>query len=305
MPRRSNEFQRLGYLLHRQLHDRVTVTESAMVADRVGGEPQEVDVLIEEPVGQIRMLIGVECRDHNRRATVEWVQQMHGKHLHRTDKLILISRSGFTGSALAEAQRFGIETMSLQEAGEVDLAVIVGKLKEAFLGRFHFNISKGYAVFAEEYGRLDEPEISSDVLLCAMDDEIVGPVGEISREFLRQPDQAKELMELFYANQDRTRAIATFEVVPGSYLIDTSGTKWRVRAIKVEIECNLRVTPIPLRHGLLGAAHVSWGTTTDRDEQLFMVSTEQQGQPGRTTLRVAQGTEQTEQLIDMALEMRP
>src|SRR3712207_6485571 len=111
MPRRSNEFQRLIYLLHRQLHHRATVNESAMLPDRLGGDAQEVDVLIEEPVGQIRMLIGVECRDRSRPATVEWVQEMRGKHQHRTDKLVLVSRSGFTRTALREAQRYGIETI--------------------------------------------------------------------------------------------------------------------------------------------------------------------------------------------------
>jgi hypothetical protein len=129
MPRRSNEFQRLIYLVHRHLHDRATVTESALLPDRVGGEAREVDVLIEEPVGQVHMLIGVECRNHGRPATIEWVQQMRGKHEHRTDKLVLASRSRFTKSAVEEAKRHGIETMSLSEASEADWTVIVNRLK--------------------------------------------------------------------------------------------------------------------------------------------------------------------------------
>ena len=140
MPRRSYEFQRLIYLLHHQLHDRATVSESAMLPDRLGGKAQEVDILIEEPVGQITLRIGVEVRDRSRAADVGWIQEMRGKHEHRTDKLILVSRTGFTKPALYEAQKFGIETMHLQEAIEADWAGIVSKLKEVFLGRFNFEI---------------------------------------------------------------------------------------------------------------------------------------------------------------------
>jgi hypothetical protein len=230
---------------------------------------------------------------------------MRGKHQHRTDKLILVSRSGFTKSALNEAEKFGIEAMGLQEAFEADWAGKVSKLKEVFLGRFNFNIVKCRAVLAEEYRHSEEPEVGLGEPLYSKDDENVGHVGELAEQVLRRPESGKNLMEFFYANQDRSRATAEFEVVSGCYLIDTSGTKWRVRAIKVEIACDLRMTPIPLQHGLVGTAHVSWGETTVGDEQLFMVNAEQLGQPERTTLRIAQGTHQSEQLIDMEDATKP
>ncbi len=276
-----------------------------MVPDRLGGKAQEVDILIEEPAGQITLQIGVEVRDRSRAADVGWVQEMRGKHEHRTDKLILVSRTGFTKNALNEAEKFGIETMDLQEAIESDWAGKVSKLKEVFLGRFNVNIVKCRAVLAEEYGHPEEPEVGLGEPLYSKDDEKAGPVGELAEQVLRRPESGKNLMDFFYANQDRSRATAMFELVPGCYLIDTYGTKWRVRAIKVEIECDLRMTPIPLQHGLVGTAHVSWGETTVGDEQLFMVNTEQPGQPERTTLRIAQGTHQTEQLIHMEDATKP
>ncbi len=302
MPKRSNEFQRLIYLVHRELHDRATVTESAMLADRLGGPAQEVDVLIEEPIGQIHMLIGVECRDRGRPATVEWVQQMRGKHQHRTDKLVLVSRSGFTGTAVDEARRHGIETMSLAEAREADWNVVVNKLKEVFVGQFSFNISKGYAVLDEEYGLTEAPEISAAEPLYSPDDELMGPVGGIARDQLQRPAAARELMELFYRNQDRAQATATFEVPAGSFLIDTSGMKWRVKAIRLEIECKMRMTPVALQHGVVGAVHVAWGQTAVGDELLFFATIEQPGQPGRTALRISQNGRHTEQIVDMTGE---
>lgn len=299
MPIRSNEFQRLIYLLHHQLHGRAKVTESAMLPDRLGGIAQEIDVLIEETIGQIPMLIAVECRDHQRRATLEWVQQMWGKHQHRVDKLVLVSRSGFTQEALEAARRYGIGTMNLLGAHEADWNVVVNKLKEVFIGRFDFNISRGYAVLDEEYGLEEDPEISVAEPLYSVSDELIGQVGEIAREHLRHPDAGKQLMELFYANQDRKMATARFELPTGSYLIDTSGTKRSARAIKLTVECKLRITPVPLQHGSVGAVHIAWGETRAQDEQLFLVTTEQQEAPNRVTLRTVQDGERTVELVDM------
>src|SRR5688500_9052120 len=105
MPQRSNEIQRLIHDIHHQLHDRATVRESVMLPDRTGRPALEVDVLIEDKSGEYPILIAVECIDHGRRADIGWVLQMAAKHENRTDKLVLISRSGFSKNALGEAAR--------------------------------------------------------------------------------------------------------------------------------------------------------------------------------------------------------
>jgi hypothetical protein len=201
--------------------------------------------------------------------------------------------------ALEEARRYGIETMDLSEAREADWNAIVNKLKEVFVGRFNFRISRGSAVLAEEYGTEEESPIGPAEPLYSPDGQPLGPVGEIARERLRQPDSAKKLLDLFYANQDRSRATATLDVPAGCYLIDTSGARWRVRAIKLEIECELIMTPVSLQHGTIGAAQVAWGQATDGPDQLFLVSTERQGHSRRMTLRLVQAGDQSEQLVNM------
>ncbi len=300
MPKRSNSFQTLIYLLYHQLHDRATVTESAMVSDRLGGSVQEVDVLILEPVGQMQLQIGVECRDRGRPATIEWVQQMRGKHQHRVDKLVLVSRSGFTKSSTEEARRHGIETLSLSEANQTDWNVMVDQIKELFAGKFNFRITKGYAVLSEEYGLIEDPEISANERLYDLNDELVGMVGEIALEELRAPEAGRKLMELFYAHQDKIKAIATFEVPGGSYLIDTSGTKRVARSIRLEITCEMSMTPVELQHGALGTSNVAWGQSSTTDgEELFLVITEHKDRPRQSSLSIKQRGQQSGILIDM------
>lgn len=303
MPQRSNEFQRLIYLLHLQMHHRAKVTESAMVANRLGGAPQEVDVLIEEPIGQICMLIGVECRDHRRPVTIEWVQQMRGKHEHRTDKLILVSRSGFTDSAISEARRYGIETMGLLEATKSDWTVIVNRLKEVFVGQFNFHTSKGYAVLAENYGMMEDPIISPSEILFSSDGEELGQVGTIARQNLQHSQTAKELMNLFYENRARTQVTASFGAPPNAYLIDSLGIKRCVRSIKIEIECEMNMTPVSLQHGLVGTIHVAWGQASNKDAEFFFATIEQEGHPGSSVLRLHQKGDKIEQIIELRSDL--
>jgi hypothetical protein len=51
MPKRTNDFQRLIYLVRVNLADGATVTESKMLKDRITGTMREVDICIEGSVG--------------------------------------------------------------------------------------------------------------------------------------------------------------------------------------------------------------------------------------------------------------
>ncbi len=57
MPKRTNDFQRLVYLVQVNLADGATVTESKMLTDRVTKRTLEVDVCIEGHVGQHPVIV--------------------------------------------------------------------------------------------------------------------------------------------------------------------------------------------------------------------------------------------------------
>ena len=121
MPRRTNNFQRLVYLIQHQLADGATVTESKLLPDIHSGEAVEVDIVVEGSIADVHVVVGIECTSGKRPATVEWVNEMAGKHadLH-VDKTVLVSASGFTAKALAKAAKHGIEALSLVEAEKRD-----------------------------------------------------------------------------------------------------------------------------------------------------------------------------------------
>lgn len=129
MPRRSNKFQRLIYLIQHQLADGATVTESKLLPDVRSGRAVEVDIVVEGTVGEVQVVIGIECTSGRRPATVEWINEMTGKHADLpVNKTVLVSRSGFTAEAVAKASMLGIEALPILDAEARDWADWLYKL---------------------------------------------------------------------------------------------------------------------------------------------------------------------------------
>ncbi|VBA47934.1 restriction endonuclease [Mycobacterium attenuatum] len=121
MPPRSNEFQRLITMLT-QLMGRDAVTESKELIDLVSGEPREVDIYAEGTLLGQTVRMSIECRDHKRKQSVGWVEEMHSKHERLpTHTLILVSSSGFTRSAVAKADSYGIKTITPTHQSDSEL----------------------------------------------------------------------------------------------------------------------------------------------------------------------------------------
>ena len=121
MPKRTNEFQKLVYLIRRNLAGEATVTESKMLIDRTTQTKREVDVCVEGKMGGHPFILSVECRDHERVSDVKWIDEMKAKHERLpTNALILASRKGFSAEAQEVANNFGITLVSLSEIDEID-----------------------------------------------------------------------------------------------------------------------------------------------------------------------------------------
>ncbi|MCZ8203730.1 MAG: restriction endonuclease [Gemmatimonas sp.] len=92
-----------------------------MVAPVDGGAHVEIDVLLEAAVGPRKLRIAIECRDHKRPATKEWINEIVGKYaVLPIDRVIAVSRSGFTKGAIQRAVGGRVTLTSLSEAQEAD-----------------------------------------------------------------------------------------------------------------------------------------------------------------------------------------
>jgi hypothetical protein len=133
MPKRHNLFQDLILSIHQQLAPPYSVTESDMLRDARTGQLREVDIVIRSVVSGYNLIISIECTNKSRPATVEWVEQICSKHKDLpTQKLVLVSKSGFTETAVSKAVIMGAEAVSLEDAKQVDWTKYVGRYSKLF-----------------------------------------------------------------------------------------------------------------------------------------------------------------------------
>jgi len=120
MPARTNDFQQLVHRIYAQLNDDAVVTESALLQAH-DGTRREVDILIEYRVADVPMRIAVECRDHRRSSDIQWIDSLLGKYRDLpVDRIIAVSKNGFSKSARRKASAHRIELRSLRSAMSAD-----------------------------------------------------------------------------------------------------------------------------------------------------------------------------------------
>jgi hypothetical protein len=109
MPARTNARQAMVYMLRDMTRTGDTrVTESRLLRDSSTGYEREVDVVIDTTADGDPVTISMEVVNRSRPADRPWVEQMIKKHEHLpTNRLVLVSWSGFSRSAVAAAEAEG------------------------------------------------------------------------------------------------------------------------------------------------------------------------------------------------------
>ena len=122
MPQRTNDFQKLILRIHEiLLPDGAILTESKMILDDDSGSMREVDICIETTIINQKLMFMIECRDHSRKQSTEWIEQLISKSKSlKANKVMAISHKGFYKPAIKLAQKHGIETLDLIEAQNQD-----------------------------------------------------------------------------------------------------------------------------------------------------------------------------------------
>lgn len=120
MTAQSNAFQSLIVLIEKQLAPVGTaVVESHLMPDPDTGDAREVDVALTDVETGV-ILVAIECRDHNRSATVAWMDQIAGKYKATVPRLVTVNTRGYAKAALKKAAANGITALTLASAQDAD-----------------------------------------------------------------------------------------------------------------------------------------------------------------------------------------
>ncbi len=119
------EFEKLVTRIERTLAPRGAIVKSPdYVPDRITGRLREVDASIRVPDRDSMRLIAVECRDHRKgRQDDRWIEQLVTKRDKLgASKIVAVSSTGFSSSAIATADHFGIELRQMSRITDREIA---------------------------------------------------------------------------------------------------------------------------------------------------------------------------------------
>jgi hypothetical protein len=279
MPKRSNDFQKLVYLVRLNLAAGATVTESKMLPDLLTHRKREVDVCVEGHVGGHGVKVCIECRDHKRPSDVGWVDAMKAKHERLpTHALILVSRSGFTNEARDVAQRYGIEALALEEVEQADFQALLGATGSLWNKSVTLTAQKVIVrVVATPTLEAENVAVMPDNLVYASDGTELGPIAQLvqlmlyrpeaQRRFLSEGKQEHVWFELRWQPPRDTHGNPLFLKKLDPLLLR------EIEHITIKGPSQFRIEEFRLRRGTLGNIHLAWGKTDIFGKDALVVAT--------------------------------
>lgn len=276
VPKRSNDYQRVLYFIHRNLSPNLRVTESAMLTDGRTGKPREVDVLVEGEVAGYPIAIAIEVRDHKRPATVEWIEQVWGKYeALPVDKVVVVARAGFWSTALTKARGLGIEaltpTQDVSDSGPLAaLKVEVSKLsydwrRMAEGSAWIDGLAEPVTVVAET--ALFTPEGVEAMSLGRF--TIDGLLHQFQEDQFRPGDAG--VFKLAATFENLHMHTSEGEEIEPKIRTEADGRLRHIDRIQVIWEAELTVEPVKLEHGWLRQTPFAFGKVTLPDREALVI----------------------------------
>lgn len=293
MPKQSNEFQKVIYLVQVNLAAGATVTESKMLPDLLTGRKREVDVCVESTVGGHPVKVCIECRDHARSADVTWVEAMKGKHERLpTHALILVSRTGFTKEAQEVARRYGIEALSLQEVDQADFQNLLEAKSSLWTKSVTVTAKKVVVrVLPTPALTAENVAVMPDTLVYASDGTELGPIASYVQLILNAPYARGYLLS--EGKQEHVWFEFRWEL-PRDRLGNPlflkklyPQTLREIEYIEVKGPCEFKISEFRLRRGNLGEIELAWGKTKIHGKNALVVATRNATGLEKTSLNIA------------------
>jgi hypothetical protein len=220
------------------------------IRDKVTNELREVDASIRFQVGSTPILIAIECRKRKPVQDVTWIEQLATKSASiGAARMIAVSATGFSDSAVKLAQLHGIELRQFEDR-------IGEEIVQKFLSGFHINmIVTDYhtrsIMFTLDGGQKLRPEDSAPELMDALKrdgvnavvaTEVVTGSALTIEHMMHEVDDSKAPLD---GPAITVRAAASF--TPGAVTVSTKQGPRFLSEIEVIADFSRKTVPLPAR----------------------------------------------------------
>jgi len=160
--RDSEAFEQQIYRIHELLEDSgAEVKWDDHIPDPDNpSQPRQIDISIRRD----GKLTTIECRQHERRQDVQWVEELMGRRASlRADTIIGVSSSGFTTGALNKAGRYGIVLRDLRQLTDLEVKSWGGRVTLTLYFYQYSDLKVSLCFKRESIPRLDRAAAESEL----------------------------------------------------------------------------------------------------------------------------------------------
>jgi hypothetical protein len=259
MPKRSTPFQKIvTYIATKLAPEGATVRESVELTETGTGTPREIDTLVESSVGITTVNVAIESRERSRRESVQWIGELIGTYADLpVDRVLAVSRSGFSEGARKKAKLHNIEPISPEDLpnGEwpaaftrIGAAAVKGRLK---LQRVNFQttppLTKRVSA-ADQTRHNDKNGAAVEGSAEEFVKELTPVVGAKVKEFV-----SKKFLSIYKTRGDlKKTAVLEFPFPLTHHLsLIQDGSSHKVDKVDFVFHFALDETPVPVEHRML------------------------------------------------------
>ena len=212
---------------------------------------------------------------------------MRGKHQNLpTNKLILVSQSGFYSSAVKKAQFYEIRTISLGEAVKADWTKNVGKTERLFFD-YYENKAHYHVILKCDDDRVEEWAPPNHQVVF-IDDRTEATINQVVNTIVGSEQVREHVIQML-----DSRSVPKFviEYCPTTtwHMLDQGGAKREVSRIIITLETVKERTCVPLKHGQALDYQVAFGEGSYSKGEVSITVLESEGQPTTKAVRLATG----------------
>ena len=265
MAKQTNPFQKLIHHIHSKTEATdARVTESAALKEQNIAEPidREIDVLIEKEVNGKTAKIAIECRDRYKTDDITWVDSLVGKYKNLdVHKVIGVSNSGFSRSAILKANANGIELKTIDETFQINFGEEFHKLGLIFISHI-FELKTVTISFNPSPKK--KPTLKT---LVYNDGCAVGNIEELTKFCYEKgtkkklkPYYKQNLLKIFKTRADVEKKSLIKHTVPIHELyIESYGEKFYITAISFTLIGIPTTEEIDVKHRTYGGSLITEG----------------------------------------------
>lgn len=300
MPIRSNRFQKLVYMIERQLAGQADVKQSVEIPDGDTGKRREVDVVIMVTSGRHRLKIGVEAVSG--KGGTPWVESMICKHqlAMLTDKLILVAGKGFSKPAREKARLHGVETVALDKAESTDWAKLVGRYAKLWFATVNLTPKQVLLTTEQLEQPIQDPGLTTkpETILFATRGSRKTTLIHLIHQLLRE----SQILRTVYDREDRD-SLTRFDIdaspADDCYILDNNGNHRRVLKIHVSGSLKFSMSPFDVQTSAYKGAAVGYGELQIDGKEALATIVEEHGKEPAFSVSFSAGENDPGIVVDL------